>query len=409
MPEVEARRQVGIDARSGTILRSSALVDSFGTGSYLAVSVIYFVNDVGISAGQLGLGLTIGALAGLLVMRPIGLWSDKVGPRRFLVALLVIRAVGFSILSAASGFPVYLLGCVVVGIGEKPTAPMQQLLIAEVAGAEGRQKFLAQVRTIRNVGFGLGALAAASALSWNSIPLRAIVVANAASFILTALAIRVVRSGEVDPGSDLRRLTNSPGAIRDSRYLAFAVVNALLSMHMVLLSTGIPLVATESSSVPEAAIPLVFLLNTVLAVVFQIPFTRFATDAASARRCMAAAAISLAICCSALAALDGTHDITIAVGLLLISIVSLTVGEILQSAGGWELSYVLAPPERRGEYVAIFSSGVAVQSVVAPVVVTALVVPRGTLGWALLGFAFACTALIVRLIRMRSARHAKQE
>jgi dipeptide/tripeptide permease len=61
--------------------------------------------------------------------------------------------------------------------------------------------------------------------------------------------------------------------------------------------------------------------------------------------------------------------------------VLLTIGELLQVAGGLGVSYDLAPRERQGEYLAVFWLGVAAMYMVGPVLITVGVVEQGSLGW----------------------------
>jgi hypothetical protein len=69
--------------------------------------------------------------------------------------------------------------------------------------------------------------------------------------------------------------------------------------------------------------------------------------------------------------------------------VLLTLGEVLQQAGGWSLSYGLAPEDRQGEYLGAFAMGTRIYDSLGPILVTSLILGLGQLGWALLGLMFA--------------------
>ena len=83
------------DGRTERRLVLAALVDSTGTGLYIAGSALYYTTQLGFSPRQIGLGLSLMGLVGLLVTVPIGRLVDQFGPRRVLVALNLWRAVGF--------------------------------------------------------------------------------------------------------------------------------------------------------------------------------------------------------------------------------------------------------------------------------------------------------------------------
>jgi MFS family permease len=69
-----------------------------------------------------------------------------------------------------------------------------------------------------------------------------------------------------------------------------------------------------------------------------------------------------------------------------------TIGEMVQVAGTWEISYGLVPAGRFGEYQAFFGSGLTVAELVGPLVLTSMLVYWGSPGWLLLGGLFIAAA-----------------
>jgi hypothetical protein len=72
--------------------------------------------------------------------------------------------------------------------------------------------------------------------------------------------------------------------------------------------------------------------------------------------------------------------------------VLLTLGELFQSAGGWGLSYALAPEDRQGQYLGAFSMGTRIYDTAGPILVSALVLGLGAFGWVLIGLLFLALA-----------------
>ncbi len=72
------------------------------------------------------------------------------------------------------------------------------------------------------------------------------------------------------------------------------------------------------------------------------------------------------------------------------------LGEDLHSVASWNLSYELSPETARSRYLAAFSIGPSGQLMVGLSFMTAVVLPLGIPGWALLGAAFALGAFAVR-------------
>jgi len=70
------------------------LVDSTGTGLFIAGSAVFFTRGAGLSITEVGIGLTIAGLAGLLALTPLGMLADRIGPRPAAVLLHFWRAAG---------------------------------------------------------------------------------------------------------------------------------------------------------------------------------------------------------------------------------------------------------------------------------------------------------------------------
>ena len=72
---------------------------------------------------------------------------------------------------------------------------------------------------------------------------------------------------------------------------------------------------------------------------------------------------------------------TTAIAVLVMMTVALTLGEMLQSAAGWDVSFARAPADKEAEYLSVFNLGTALEAVAGPVLVTLLVLQVGWIGW----------------------------
>jgi len=77
-----------------------------------------------------------------------------------------------------------------------------------------------------------------------------------------------------------------------------------------------------------------------------------------------------------------------------------------QAAAGWGLSYGLAPDDRQGEYLGAFAMGTRIYDTLGPVLVTAMVLGLGELGWALLGLLFLGLAIALSAVSRWAGRAA---
>jgi len=408
------------ETRFGRRLAAAALVDALGTALFLTVSAVYLTRMVGLSATQVGLGISAAALVGLLTSVPLGVLGDRIGPGRLYVALQVGRAAGFAAYplvghrlvdhSSVGAFPQFLAVAATIEICDAALPALAQAVVGLGVDDDQRVTTLAKVRAVRNLGFGLGAAAATGALAagtrgaFVTLLLLTATAAVGSALLLRRAGITALRTPAPPTGTLAAAPAQLPRLVGDGGYLAAALLNGVLSVHMTLLFVGLPLWLTGHTRVPTPMIGALVVLNTVLAVTLQARFSAAAQGLAGAVGCLGRAGFALAGC-AVLAGLTATTAVVpVAATLAVLAVILLSLGELWQSAGGWELSYLLAPPERRTTYLATFQLGTAVQLTAGPALLVALVLPH-TFGW--LGLA-AVTSAAGLLFRALPASRSRQ-
>jgi MFS family permease len=383
-----------------------ALVSAIGTGAFLSVSVVFVTRIVHLSAATLGLGLTVSAAIALGTAVPIGILADHVGPKRVLVAICVWRGACFVAYPFVQDTWQFLAVVCLLGVVERSAAPMEQALVGQAVGPDERVRVLAVLRSVRNVGLTLGALLGSIGLLVDTRPgYAAILLTNAATFAVCAvLAARLpLLAG---PATGLRRRF-SAAVLRDRPFLGFTLVSAVLTVHMTLLSVGLPLWIVDHTDVSHAIVAPLLVVNTVLAVALQVRASRGTEDIAGAARALRRAGFALAATCL-LALAVPRLPVLVGAGVLVVAMVALTAGELLQSAGGWGGSYLLARPGQEGVYLSVFWLGVSLQQIAAPAVLT-WVVGAGTWGWLGLAAVVLAAGLAAPAVGRRAAARPAPE
>ena len=388
---------------------AATAVDWIGSGLFLAAAPAFLLRTVGLSQTAIGAGLTIAGAVGLVTSVPIGSLGDRFGPRRVLVGLHVARAAAFGaypfVVHGETSF-VLLTAAIVAADGATPS--VTQALVAELAHERQRVRLMAVLRTTLNVGMSVGALGAALALSRvTSTTFAALLLTNAASFVVAALFVASIDAGErTSKAGPVPRRRRWEALRLPRRLLAFAALDGVMTLYLVILNVALPLWIVAHTAAPASLIGILYTLNTALVVVLQVAGSRLAETLRTAARTEFLAGGALAAASVAIGLTD-TASAAVAVVLLVAGIVLLTLGEIGHSAASWQISYSLAGDLQRTRALAVFGLGRSAAFVAGPLLLTVGVVKNGTAGWIGLAAAFVVCAVLIRLRVDRLAARAE--
>jgi MFS family permease len=377
-------------ARGGaTALLVAVFVDALGSGLYMSVSVVFFTRYLGLGGDQVGIGLSLAGALSFALLVPTGVLADRVGPRRMLVAAHLARAALLACYPFCPGFPFFLIVVSLLGVADRAASPLVQGLFGVAVGKEQRVRAMGRARSLQNLGLALGGLAAGAALARDTGAVyMTVVYADSVSFVLAAALVARLRTTGTERadggGGGPLPLRRRLAVFRDGRFTALTVLNSVVSLHVTVLTAGVPLWVLAHHRLPRSVIAWTLVLNTVVVVLFQVRTTRGVRSAADGGRALRLSGLLLAGCCCALAA-TGTLPAPSAVALLLGAVALQAFAEMHQQAGAWAIGYDLAPEDRRQVYLAFFSLGNAARNTYGPLVIAFLVVRQGAVGWLLLG------------------------
>ncbi|MEV5712523.1 MFS transporter [Amycolatopsis mediterranei] len=373
--------------RPGRLLAAAQLAGSLGDGAFLTCSVLFFTRIAGLTPAQVGLGLTLGWAVGSVAGVPLGHLADRHGARGS--AVLLALATGTSILAFLGvRSPVtFVLAACLYGSCQTGLAAVRQALLATLADPERRTRIRAHLQSAGNAGLAVGAGLGGLALSADTASAYLTVfVLDAAAFVVTAALLHALPA--VPRTASPRTGAPKSAVLRDRPYALVTLLNAILLLRMPLLSVAIPLWIVERTAAPGWTVSALFVLNTVVVVVLQVRVaSRLTTLGSAARMVRRSGVVLLASCVAfALSALGTSPAVAFAV--LVAGALVQVLGEMLQSAGSWEIGFALAPADKQGEYQGFFGSGISVARAVGPVVLSTVVVGGGFAGWLVLGAVF---------------------
>ena len=133
-----------------------------GQGFTMVYASIYFVNELGFSATQVGLALGSSGLSGILGRFWAGsaIDSPKIGRRNILFLSTIIAAIACCCLAFATTFALLIAGNLLMGMGLSMFWPATMAVTTDLTTDHNRTEAFAIARLADNVGLGLGAFLA---------------------------------------------------------------------------------------------------------------------------------------------------------------------------------------------------------------------------------------------------------
>ena len=274
------------------VLQAGSFVNAFGNGVVFPFLLIYLHNVRGFALGTSGLALATTGVAALAVGPVVGALVDRVGARTMLAAAMVLSAVGFGLYPLVrSPWHAFALA-IVAGAGNGAFWPAQSTLLAALSEREGRHTVYAMQRVTNNLGIGLGGVAGGLiATTAHPGTYTALFLLDAVTFVLYLATLVVVPapSRRVDEPRERRGYSV---VLRDRVLVAFLLLDTLLVATGFAFSMDLlPVFAKNHAGVDEQGIGLIFLANTLVIVVVQLPISQWLEG----RRRMAAYALEAAL------------------------------------------------------------------------------------------------------------------
>lgn len=374
-------------------LALQSMLSALGDGIFLTGSAVYFTQIVGISATQVGIGLSAAMGAQFLLSLPLGKLVDRIGPRQVWAAAAFSTAALYAVWPFVSGFVAFL--GVMIGIEIAGTAGRSGRGAYSIGAIsrEERVRSLAFMRSALNIGFTLGAFIGGIALAFdNDDVVRGVPLLTAALLALNGYFVTRMPPYERRQSPPAAAEEPKRGATRNRGFIALFTLDGVLSTHQVLLNAVIPLWLVEETDAPRVLLAWLFATNTVMAVLLQVAATRGVDSVHTSLRASRRSAILFVFSCGIVMV---THD-TIGwatICLIWLGHVTVTGAELYQSAGHWGLVTELSDHDRLGEYQGLAQLGATLGGVWAPAAYTFLALQWGTPGWIIIAGIIGAAAI----------------
>jgi len=366
-------------------MAAGTLVSAVGNGAWYTSWAIFLTRHVGLSPGEVGIGMTVAGACGVAAATPLGWVADRLGAREMFAVLLVIQGVAAGAYGIVGNMASFLLVTCIEQVASSGSGGPRNALVLGLSDGAQRLEALGRLRAISHVGWALGAIAGGAVISVDSGPAYAALVAlNGGTYLVFALLVctapRVRAPVREAPRASLR-------VVRDRPYMSLAALMGVLALCWAMLSSGLPLWVTLHTHAPRAICAVVVLISSVGIAAFQVRVSRVVTEPRVAATGTLLSGAALASSCLLFALTAGGRGAG-TVALMLAAAGLHLVGELLFVASSWGLSVPLMAPDAPAEYQGVFATGEAVALMAAPALMTTLIAGWGQPGWLALAAIF---------------------
>ena len=345
--------------REAWVLCGAVLVNRMGT-MVIPFLILYLTRELGVSPSRAAFAMAVYGIGAVMTAPLAGRLADRIGPRRIVTVSLLCA--GLLLLP----YPWLRSYWAIVGltfvwsVAGEALRPASLSWISSVVKPSQRRAAFALNRLAVNLGMSIGPAVAGFIVERSF----------AAIFILDALTsiasggILFLATRDAPPPAAAPEDTHpaeAPGgrrALRDPSFLYFLLGCLPVQIVFFQHASTVPLYLVRDLGLSESVYGMMFTINTLIIILLEVPLNG-AMSEWPYRRTLALGALLTGL------GFGGVGLIHSAAGLVAMVIVW-TFGEMILLPGSSAFAAESAPPERRGEYLGIYSMSFSGAFAVAP-------------------------------------------
>lgn len=349
------------------ILALGRLLSQLGTGFTLFYASIFFVNQVGLSATAVGIGLGSGSISGVIGRFLGGSFADSKfwGRRRTLLLALVISALASLILALTYDFPVFIIGNLLMGLGVGLYWPATEAAVADLSTVEQRNEAFAITRLADSLGMGMGVVLGGALIAATG-NYRALFIIDAISFVVFLAVVywAIPETHQFTEDHAQRQIGGWAVAFSDRKLMIYVLVNILFTAYLSQVNSTMPLYFTNFvSGFSPQIISTLFTWHVSLAALSQLPVARLLNRFSRPKALMFSMLLwAVGFVLIWLTGVAATNQILWAI----LALAVLAIATVAYTPSASALVVDLAPESLRGVYLSINSQCWAIGYFIGP-------------------------------------------
>lgn len=320
-------------------------------GFFLIIPLVslHYVDKLGWAAAFIGLVLAIRQFAqqGLTVFG--GALADRVGPKRLILAGVLIRAISFVVMGFATVPWLLMLSGVLAALGGALFDAPQRATLATLAPEDRLNQLYGRLGILQNVARTVGPLIGAFLIRYDF----EVVGLGSAAFFLLAFFITLVFLPSISVCTTTQTVRAGLGlALRDSAFVIFTVLLMGFWFMWVQLSIAMPLQMKHLTG-SDASVGIMFTVSAVLSIVLQVPALELAQRFLRPALIIVAGMVCMAF---GMALVAAGHGLV----LFYVALFFFSLGSVLATPSTQTVTAEMADGRARGAYFGVGSLSLAV-------------------------------------------------
>ena len=366
MPSRSAHRlsqRIGEYPRTFWILFWGSLVNSSGSSMVWPFLTIYLREKLDLPLTTVTLLLTIHSIASLVTTSIAGPIADRFGRKGVMLASMFANSLTYLGMILATTLQSWVVLMILIGAFNPIYRVGGDSMVADLVEPPRRPNAYALLRMIINLGIAVGPAVGGfiASVSYSYV----FAIASAASMVFALIILFLVRETKPSASSDQRSASAAPRTgyrtvLRDYGFLTFCAIYAVAGMAYVMFMVLLPVYAKENFGVVESQYGFIMAANAAMVVIFQYPVTSLVSRYPRLL-VIAAGTFFYAVGVGSVALGQGVAG-------FLVSMVILTIGELIVMPTSTALTADLAPAEMRGRYMSLYSLTFGIGVGIGPVI-----------------------------------------
>ena len=339
-----------------------SFINSVGGTMIWPFIIIFFRNQLDISMLQASSLLTIKSGASILSALIAGSLADRFGRKRIMVFSLVSAGLIYFLYIPKHPFLIYAVLMALSGLVEPMYRVGSTAMVADMLPEETRTGGYALQRMVTNIGLTIGPVLSgililkSYALMFSISASCLIIFGLFIFFFIKETLDQVSNENEIE---EVKEKSNYITILKNTPFMIFSSSLFLTMACSVPTFVNLTAYANENFAIPESQLSLLLTTNALMVIVFQFAVTRI-TEKYDPKRILTIGGVLYAL---------GTGSIVFGSTLwaFIISMVIITIGEIIYMPTSTTMAANMAPAHMRGRYMSVYNLAIELAVGVGPV------------------------------------------